>query len=96
MGLRASDTTDLIFDDCRVPAENLLGQEGEGFKLAMTALDGGRIGIAAQSIGVAQAALDASIKYAQERVQFGQKIANFKGCAGCWPTWPRNWKLPAN
>ena len=79
MGLRASDTTDLIFDNCRVPAANLLGQEGEGFKLAMTALDGGRIGIAAQSIGVAQAALDASINYAQQRTQFGQKISKFQG-----------------
>ena len=79
MGLRASDTTDLIFDNCRVAAENLLGQEGEGFKLAMTGLDGGRIGIAAQSIGVAQAALDASIRYAKQRTQFGQKIAKFQG-----------------
>jgi alkylation response protein AidB-like acyl-CoA dehydrogenase len=79
MGLRASDTTDLIFDDCRVPADHLLGQEGDGFKLAMTALDGGRIGISAQSIGVAQAALDASISYAKQRSQFGQKIAKFQG-----------------
>ncbi|MGD9330660.1 MAG: acyl-CoA dehydrogenase [Desulfobacterales bacterium] len=79
MGLRASDTTDLLFDDCRVPVDHLLGQEGEGFKLAMTALDGGRIGIAAQSIGVAQAALDASIKYAKQRSQFGQKISKFQG-----------------
>lgn len=79
MGLRASDTTDLIFDDCRVPADHLLGQEGDGFKLAMTALDGGRIGISAQSIGVAQAALDASIAYAKQRSQFGQKIAKFQG-----------------
>jgi len=79
MGLRASDTTDLIFDNCRVPAENLLGQEGDGFKLAMTALDSGRIGIAAQSIGVAQAALDAAIRYAKERSQFGQKIVKFQG-----------------
>ena len=79
MGLRASDTTDLLFDDCRVPDGNLLGREGEGFKLAMTALDGGRIGIAAQSIGVAQAALDASIRYAKQRSQFGQKIAKFQG-----------------
>ncbi len=79
MGLRASDTTDLLFDNCRVPASNLLGQLGEGFKLAMTALDGGRIGIAAQSIGVAQAALDASIKYAKQRSQFGQKISKFQG-----------------
>ena len=79
LGLTASDTTDLIFADCRVPARNLLGQEGEGFKIAMTALDGGRIGIAAQSIGVAQAALDASVKYTQQRTQFGQKISKFQG-----------------
>ena len=79
MGLRASDTTDLLFDDCRVPAANLLGEEGQGFKIAMTALDGGRIGIAAQSIGVAQAALDASVKYAKQREQFGQKISKFQG-----------------
>ncbi len=79
MGLRASDTTDLLFDNCRVPAANLLGEEGQGFKIAMTALDGGRIGIAAQSIGVAQAALDASVKYAKQREQFGQKISKFQG-----------------
>jgi alkylation response protein AidB-like acyl-CoA dehydrogenase len=79
MGLKASDTTDLIFENCRVPAANLLGEEGQGFKIAMTALDGGRIGIAAQSIGVAQAALDASVKYAKRREQFGQKISKFQG-----------------
>ena len=79
LGLKASDTTDLIFEDCRVPAENLLGAEGDGFVIAMTALDSGRIGIAAQSVGVAQAALDASIKYAKGREQFGQKISKFQG-----------------
>jgi alkylation response protein AidB-like acyl-CoA dehydrogenase len=79
MGLRASDTTDLMFEDCRVPAENLLGQEGDGFKIVMKGLDSGRIGIAAQSIGVAQAALDAAVKYAKERDQFGQKICKFQG-----------------
>jgi len=79
MGLRASDTTDLIFENCRVPAENLLGEEGDGFKIAMTALDGGRIGIAAQSVGVAQAAFDAAVKYVKEREQFGQKISKFQG-----------------
>ncbi len=79
MGLRASDTTDLIFDNCRVPAKNRLGQEGDGFKIAMTALDGGRIGIAAQSVGVAQAAFDAAVKYAKQREQFGQKISKFQG-----------------
>jgi len=79
MGLCASDTVDLIFEDCRVPAENLLGAEGDGFKIAMTALDGGRIGIAAQSVGVGQAALDAAVKYARERTQFGQPISKFQG-----------------
>jgi alkylation response protein AidB-like acyl-CoA dehydrogenase len=79
MGLRASDTTDLIFEDCRVPIEDRLGDEGDGFKIAMTALDGGRIGIAAQSIGVAQAALDATVQYAKEREQFGQLISKFQG-----------------
>jgi len=79
MGLRASDTTDLIFEDCRIPVQNLLGNEGDGFMIAMSGLDGGRIGIAAQSIGVAQAALDAAIKYAKERQQFGQSISKFQG-----------------
>jgi alkylation response protein AidB-like acyl-CoA dehydrogenase len=79
MGLRASDTTDLIFNDCIVPAENILGNEGDGFKIAMKALDGGRIGIAAQSVGVAQAAFDAAVKYAKKREQFGQPISKFQG-----------------
>jgi len=79
MGLCASDTTDLIFEDCRIPAENLVAKEGDGFKIAMTALDGGRIGIASQSVGVAQAALDAAVSYAKEREQFGQPISKFQG-----------------
>jgi alkylation response protein AidB-like acyl-CoA dehydrogenase len=79
MGLRASDTTDLIFNDCRIPVENLLGQEGDGFNIAMKALDSGRIGIAAQAIGVAQAALDEAVKYAKNREQFGQPISKFQG-----------------
>lgn len=79
MGLRASDTADLIFEDCRVPASDRLGAEGAGFKIAMTALDGGRIGIGAQSLGVSQAAFDASLKYAREREQFGQLISKFQG-----------------
>ncbi len=74
MGLRASDTTDLIFENCRVPAANILGKEGDGFKIAMSGLDSGRIGIAAQSLGVAQAAFDAAIKYAGKRKQFGVSI----------------------
>jgi len=79
MGLRASDTTDLIFNNCRIPAKDLLGEEGDGFKIAMKALDGGRIGIAAQSVGVAQAALDAAVDYAKIREQFGQPISKFQG-----------------
>ena len=79
MGLRASDTVELIFEDCRVPGKNLLGREGEGFIIAMTTLDCGRIGIAGQSVGVAQAALDASVQYAKEREQFGHPIAEFQG-----------------
>ncbi|KPK15678.1 MAG: acyl-CoA dehydrogenase, partial [Nitrospira bacterium SG8_3] len=79
MGLCASDTTDLVFENCPISAENLLGKEGDGFKIAMTALDGGRIGIAAQSVGLAQAALDAAVSYAKEREQFGQPISKFQG-----------------
>ena len=79
MGIRSSDTTELIFEDCRVPAENLLGQEGDGFVIAMTALDGGRIGIASQCIGLAQACLDAAVAYARERIQFNKPISKFQG-----------------
>lgn len=79
LGLRASDTTDLHFEDCRVPVSDRLGQAGEGFRIVMQGLDAGRIGIAAQSLGVAQAAFDAAVKYAKERDQFGQKIAKFQG-----------------
>jgi len=76
MGIRSSVQRELIFENCRIPAANLLGKEGEGFKIAMTTLDGGRIGVAAQSVGIAQAALEAAIKYAKERVQFGKPIAS--------------------
>ncbi len=79
MGLRASDTTDLIFEDCKVSKENMLGNEGEGFMIAMSGLDCGRIGIAAQSVGVAEAAFDAALDYAKKRDQFGQKISKFQG-----------------
>ncbi len=75
MGLRASDTTDLILENCRVPENQMLGKEGDGFKIAMSGLDSGRIGIAAQSYGVAMAAFDAAVKYAKTRKQFGVPIA---------------------
>jgi butyryl-CoA dehydrogenase len=78
MGLCASDTVELIFEDCRVPKENLLGKEGDGFVIAMASLDGGRIGIASQSVGLAQACLDAAVAYAKERIQFGRPIAQFQ------------------
>ncbi len=78
MGLRASVTNRLYFKDCRVPAENLLGQEGQGFKMAMAALDGGRIGIAAQAVGIARAALDLALDYAKRRQQFGKPLASFQ------------------
>lgn len=79
LGMRASETTELVFDNCRVPRENLLGAEGEGFKQAMKVLDGGRISIAALALGIAKGALKAAVKYAKERHQFGQPIANFQG-----------------
>lgn len=79
LGMRASETTELIFDNCRVPKENLLGKEGEGFKQAMYILDGGRISIAALSLGMAKGALGAAINYSKERYQFGQPISSFQG-----------------
>jgi alkylation response protein AidB-like acyl-CoA dehydrogenase len=78
LGMRASDTTELIFDQCQVAADNVLGQEGAGFKVAMQLLDGGRIGIAAQAVGIAQAAYEFALKYAQDRQQFGHKIFDFQ------------------
>ncbi|KHE68580.1 acyl-CoA dehydrogenase [Halobacillus sp. BBL2006] len=79
LGIRSSPTTELIFEDCRVPKENLLGEEGQGFKIAMMTLDGGRNGIAAQAVGIAQGALDESVSYAKEREQFGKPIATLQG-----------------
>ncbi|MEW6230463.1 MAG: acyl-CoA dehydrogenase family protein, partial [Bacillota bacterium] len=69
---------ELIFTDCRVPAENLVGSEGDGHRIGLTLLDGGRIGIGAQAVGIARAALDAALNYSKERVQFGQAISNFQ------------------
>ncbi|HZS72429.1 MAG TPA: acyl-CoA dehydrogenase, partial [Candidatus Acidoferrum sp.] len=78
LGLRASDTSEIIFSDCKVPAENLLGEEGEGFTASLKVLDGGRISIAALGLGMAQGALDAAIRYAKQRKQFGQPISEFQ------------------
>jgi alkylation response protein AidB-like acyl-CoA dehydrogenase len=79
LGIRASATSELLFENARIPAENRLGAEGEGFKIAMTVLDAGRIGIASQALGIAEAAYEASVAYAREREAFGQKIGEFQG-----------------
>lgn len=79
MGIRASLTYELVFENCRIPKANLLGEEGKGFKVAMKTLDGGRIGIAAQALGIAQGALEAAVNYSKERKQFDTAIANFQG-----------------
>jgi alkylation response protein AidB-like acyl-CoA dehydrogenase len=78
LGIRSSDTVSLTFEDCRVPAANLIGAEGDGFRFAMKTLEGGRIGIAAQALGIAQACLDASLKYAKDRKAFGRPIAELQ------------------
>jgi len=79
LGIRASSTTELIFEDCKVPKENLLGEVGKGYKVAIETLNEGRIGIAAQMLGLAQGAFEAAVKYSQERKQFGQPISSFQG-----------------
>ena len=79
LGMRCSETASLLFDNVRIPAENVIGNVGEGFKQALSVLDGGRIGIAALSVGLAQGALEASLKYAKERVQFGKPISDNQG-----------------
>jgi butyryl-CoA dehydrogenase len=78
LGLRSSETAALSFEECRVPQENLLGQEGDGFKIALETLDGGRIGIAAQALGIAQGCIEEALAYSKERSQFGHPIADFQ------------------
>ncbi|WP_101912630.1 acyl-CoA dehydrogenase [Megasphaera vaginalis (ex Bordigoni et al. 2020)] len=78
LGIHTSQTMELVFQDVKVPAENLLGEEGKGFKIAMMTLDGGRIGVAAQALGIAEAALEDAIKYSKERVQFGKPLCKFQ------------------
>jgi butyryl-CoA dehydrogenase len=79
LGIRATDTSELVFEDCRVPVANRLGEEGQGFKIAMTDLDAGRISVAAQALGIAEAAYEAALEYAKAREQFGRPIAKFQG-----------------
>jgi alkylation response protein AidB-like acyl-CoA dehydrogenase len=78
LGIKASGTSQLIFEGCRVPAQNRLGEEGEGFKIAMQTLDGGRIGIATQAVGIAQAAFEEAVRYSRERESFGKQISKFQ------------------
>lgn len=93
LGIRGSSTTELIFQDCKVPKENMLGKEGKGFGIAMQTLDGGRIGIAAQALGIAQGAYDECIKYMKERKQFGKPLAAFQGLQ--WMIAEMNTKIEA-
>ena len=79
MGIKGSQTAELIFTDCEVPAENLIGREGEGFKIAIMTLDRTRIGIGAQAVGIAQSALDLAVSYSKQRIQFGKSIADNQG-----------------
>lgn len=78
LGIRASGTSNLIFEDCRIPVGNLLGEEGQGFKIAMSTLDGGRIGIASQALGIGQAALECAVEYAQTRQSMGQPLSKLQ------------------
>jgi len=79
LGIRASNTTELVFEDCRIPHENIIGREGLGFMATIKALDSGRVGIGAQALGIAEGAYEAAIKYSKERVQFGTQIGKFQG-----------------
>ena len=85
MGIRGSSTCDLIFEDCVVPKENLLGKEGQGFKIAMQTLDGGRIGIAAQALGLGEGAIDEAVKYTQERVSSRSVCLSSRTPSSSWP-----------
>ena len=93
LGIRASSTTELIFEDCVVPKENLIGKEGKGFGIAMKTLDGGRIGIAAQALGIAEGAYEESVKYMKERKQFGRSLSAFQGLQ--WMIADMNTKIEA-
>ena len=91
LGLRASDTSELVFEDCFLPEENLLGKEGDGFIDAMRVLDGGRISIAALSLGMAEGAYESALKYSKQREQFGKPISEFQAISGSSPIWqPRS------
>lgn len=85
LGIRAARTYELFFEDCRIPAKNRVGDEGEGFKLAMEVIDRGRLGVAAMAVGIARAALDEALKYSKERLVANKTIAEFQGIQSCSP-----------
>jgi butyryl-CoA dehydrogenase len=89
MGQHASDTAQILFDNCRVPAENLLVDEGLGLKIALSGLEGGRIGIASQAVGMARAAFDAALAYSKDRRASASRSSTTRRCSSSWPTWPR-------
>ena len=97
LGINATSTTELIMEDCEIPEENILGERGKGLKIALVTLDGGRLGIAAQALGIARAAIEDGIAYAKEREQFGQPIANFQAIqwmiADMWTEYEASWLL---
>lgn len=95
MGLRSSETAELIFEDCRVPACNLVGKESQGFKIAMQALDGARIGTGAQAVGIAEGAIDLSVKYCTSGSSSESPSLRFKGSSGTSPTWPPRRRPPS-
>jgi len=78
MGIHPASATELLFDECEIPESNLIGKEGEGFKIAMRSIDAGRVSVAAQAVGIAQAAFDAAVDYSKERVQFGKELARMQ------------------
>jgi alkylation response protein AidB-like acyl-CoA dehydrogenase len=88
MGQHSSDTAQILFENCRIPAENLIGEEGQGYKIALSGLEGGRIGIASQAVGMARAAFDAALAYARARF-FGRPISSASRCSSSWPRWRR-------
>ena len=89
MGQHASDTAQILFENCRIPAANLIGEEGQGLKIALSGLEGGRIGIASQSVGMARAAFEAALAYAKDRVAFASRSSSTRRSSSSWPTWPR-------
>ena len=95
LGIRGSSTVELIFEDCWIPESNLIGERNRGFRQALEAIDGSRITVAAQAVGIAQAAFDAALTYAKERCQFGQPIANSQQLSKCTPGGCSNRPRPA-